>query len=180
MNLIPAPYRILALALLLLAGIAFGFVQGISRESDRRDAQDLSKERAAETAFHAALENGKRHAGNVIEWQGKAEIYYRNWQEQLKNEKDGQLAGCIDRATGAPPSAGADVQLSATWIGLYNAAWLPDFDQKSDTGGAAGQVVETGTVTPREALDNIGLNARSCAADRKRLNELIDNLNETE
>jgi hypothetical protein len=50
MNLIPLPYRILALALLLLAGIGFGYVQGISRESDRRDAQDLIKERKATEA----------------------------------------------------------------------------------------------------------------------------------
>ena len=43
MNLVPWPYRILALVLLLLAGIGFGYVEGISRESDRRDAQDLQK-----------------------------------------------------------------------------------------------------------------------------------------
>ncbi len=43
MNLVPWHDRILALVLLLLAGIGFGYVEGISRESDRRDAQDLQK-----------------------------------------------------------------------------------------------------------------------------------------
>lgn len=180
MNPIPAPYRILALAAMLLTSIGFGYVQGISRESDRRDAIDLTKERAAETAFQKALENGKRHAVNVIVWQKKSEIYYRNWQEKLKNEKDGQLAECIDRATGTPIVDGADVRLGIAWIRLYNAAWLPEFDQARDTGGAAGEVVGSGTVTPRDALDNISINARSCAKDRKRLDELIDHLNEME
>lgn len=43
MSLITWPYRILVLAFLLLAGIGFGYVEGISRESDRRDAQELTR-----------------------------------------------------------------------------------------------------------------------------------------
>lgn len=43
--MIPMPYRILAMVLLLLAGLGAGYVEGISRESDRRDAQDLQNER---------------------------------------------------------------------------------------------------------------------------------------
>lgn len=45
--MIPMPYRILAMVLLLLASLGAGYVYGISRESDRRDAQDLQKERKA-------------------------------------------------------------------------------------------------------------------------------------
>lgn len=174
MRLITAPYRILALILLLLAGIAFGYVQGLSRESDRRDAQDLKQERLDHKAFMAALANGKRHADNFIAWQSKARIYYRNWQERLSHEKDTNLAQC------EPTQAGVHAALlSGTWVGLYNAAWLPDFTAKGDTGGAAAEVVAAGAVTPSEALNNIGINAHLCGEDRKRLDELIDHLNET-
>ncbi len=177
MRLIPAPYRILALLLLVLACIGFGYVQGISRESDRRDAQTLTKERADNKVFMAALFSGKRHAANSIAWQNKSRIYYRNWQERLNHEKDSQLAQC------APTEAQAGIPgvlLTATWLGLYNAAWLPELDGQGDTGGAAYQVFEAGAVTPREALDNVRINAELCGEDRKRLDELIDHLSEVE
>ncbi|MFA6971643.1 MAG: hypothetical protein WC208_09620 [Gallionella sp.] len=180
MNPIPAPYRILAMVLLLLAGIAFGFVQGTLRESDRRDALELTKERAAENLFNAALDNGRKHAGNVIAWRGRAEIYYRNWQEILKNENDTQLSECKTQTDTTAQNGVPVVLLSPAWIGLYNAAWLPEFDKQGDTGGTAGEIVETGFVTPREAIGNIGINARLCGEDRKRLDELIDHLKETE
>ena len=173
-NPIPAPYRILALVLLLLAGIAFGYVQGISRESDRRDAQDVQQERADRAAFMGVLANGKRHADNAIEWQRKSRIYYINWQERLNHEKDANLAHC-EPAQGGVSAA----LLSGTWVGLYNAAWLPDLDVPGDTGRVAAEVAEAGTATPREVLDNIKVNAASCGEDRKRLDELIDHLMET-
>lgn len=55
MSLIPLPYRILILAALLLAGVGFGYVQGCSHESNRRDAQQLQQDRAADKA-RAALQ----------------------------------------------------------------------------------------------------------------------------
>lgn len=180
MNLIPAPYRILALVLLLLAGIGFGYVQGLSRESDRRDAQERIKEREDDKAFQRALASGKRHAANVIAWQGKARIYYRNWQERLNHENDSQLAQCAENLVAGHQAGIPGVLLTATWVGLYNAAWLPEFDYQNDTGGAAHTLVEAGSVTPREVLDNVGINAELCGGDRKRLDELIDHLNEAE
>ena len=178
--ILPAPYRILALVLLLLAGIGFGYVQGISRESDRRDAQTLTKERADNKVFMAALFSGKRHAANSIAWQNKSRIYYRNWQERLNYEKDTNLAQC-EAQPGPPVQAGVYVmRLGPAWVGLYNAAWLPELDGQGDTGGAAYQVFEAGAVTPREALDNVRINAELCGEDRKRLDELIEYLNEVE
>jgi hypothetical protein len=174
MRVIPTPYRILALMLLLLAGIAFGYVQGISRESDRRDSQDAQKERADHKAFMDALANGKTHAANALEWQRKSRIYYLNWKESLNNETDTNLAYC------KPSQGGVHAALlSGTWVGLYNAAWLPELDAQGHPGGAAAEVTEAGTATPREVLDNVAINAASCGEDRKRLDELIDHLNET-
>ena len=180
MRLIPAPYRILAYVLLVLAGVGFGYVQGLSRESDRRDAQELIKEREDGKAFQRVLASGKQHAANVIAWRGKARIYYRNWQERLNYEKDTNLAQC-EAQPGQPAQAGVYVmRLGPAWVGLYNAAWLPERDQQGDTGGAAYQIVAAGGATPREALDNVRINAELCGEDRKRLDELIEHLNEVE
>ena len=180
MRLIPAPYRILAYVLLVLAGVGFGYVQGLSRESDRRDTQELIKEREDGKAFQRVLASGKQHAANVIAWRGKARIYYRNWQERLNHEKDTNLAQC-EAQPGQPVQAGVYVmRLGPAWVGLYNAAWLPELDQQGDTGGAAYQIVAAGGATPREALDNVRINAELCGEDRKRLDELIEYLNEVE
>jgi hypothetical protein len=172
-RLIPAPYRILALVLLVLACIAAGAVAGLNIESNRRDAIELAQKRESDKAFQAALVSGKTHAANVIAWQRKAENYYRNWKERLDHEKDANLAQC------EPAQAGVHAALlSGTWVGLYNAAWQPELAE-GDTGGAAGEVAPAGPVTPREALDNVAINARLCAEDRKRHDELIDHLMET-
>ncbi len=177
-NLIPWPGRALTILLLLLAGIAFGTVAGLRYESNRRDALQLQQARADEQAFQKALDNGKRHAQSVIAWRNAARIYYRNWQERLNHENDSQLSACQTQP-GAQAQAGIPVLLlSATWLGLYNAAWLPDFTQQSDTGGAAYSLVAAGTVTPREVLGNVRINADRCGEDRKRLDELIDILTE--
>lgn len=179
MRLIPAPYRILALVLLLLAGIAAGAVGGLNYESNRRDSQELQQRNEADQAFQSALASGKRHAANVIAWRGKARIYYRNWQERLNHEKDTNLAQC-EAQPGQPAQAGISaVLLGPAWVGLYNAAWLPELDQQGDTGGTAYQIVGAGGATPREALDNVRINAELCGEDRKRLDELIDYLMET-
>lgn len=178
-NPIPWQGRVLAVLLLTLAGIAFGLVAGLRYESNSRDAQDLKAARNSEKRFMQALANGRTHAINEIEWRNKARIYYRNWQERLKHAPDNQLAECSQPLQHVPAAA-PTVRLSAVWVGLYNAAWAPDFDRQGDTVGAAGEVIEAGAVTPREALDNIRLNTELCGADRKRLDELIDHLNEVE
>lgn len=179
MRLIPAPYRILAIVLLALACVGFGYVQGVSRESDRRDALELKKARQDDALFLEAIDLGHRAAANAIEWKRRARIYYRNWQERLNHENDTNLAQC-QAQPGQPAQAGISaVLLGPAWVGLYNAAWRPELDAGSDTGGTAYQIVAAGGVTPREALDNVRINAELCGEDRKRLDELIDYLMET-
>lgn len=186
MRLIPALYRILATVLLLLAGIAAGAVGGLTYESNRRDALELKQARQDGALFMEAIGLGRRAAANAIEWKRRARIYYRNWQERLNHENDTNLAQC-QAQPGQPAQAGIHVVLlGPAWVGLYNAAWLPEFDQ-GDTGGTAYQIVEAGGpstglrtgVTPREAIDNVRINAELCGEDRKRLDELIDFLMKT-
>lgn len=187
-NPVPASVRILAVVLLLLAGIAAGVVVGLKYESNRRDALKLVQERADSRVFQAALDNGKQHAANYIAWQRKARTYYRNWTEALKHETDSMLAQCkTTDGSGSPQSGVHAVLLSPAWVGLYNAAWQPEFAAEGDIGGAAYSLIETGSpsiglragVTPRAALDNVRINAELCGEDRKRLDELIDHLMET-
>lgn len=177
MNPILWPYRIIVISLLLIAGIGFGYVQGTSRESDRRDALELKNQHAADEAFNKAMQRGREHALAVLTWQSRADIYFRKWQEKLNNEKDSQLSVCQTQTTDVQKESGvSSALLSYVWVGLYNAAWQPEFNDQGDPSRAFGQGVETGSVTPREALDNIAINAHQCAVDRKRLDELIDYL----
>lgn len=82
-RLIPAPYRILALVLLALACIGFGYVQGISREADRRDAQELQQTRAGIVA--ADKESARREAvgaqREVV--REKIRVVYRTIRERV-------------------------------------------------------------------------------------------------
>lgn len=176
------PWRFFILVALLLGGMVFGYICGVSRESDRRDARDLHIAQANFTAITRALKSGHRAAMEVIEWQKKSHVYYRNWQERLNHVPDNQLADCT-LSTGVTPDAqivppANTVLLSGTFIRLYNAAWLPTGLDTGDTGGAADQIGAADTVTPRDILANTKDNAELCGDDRKRLDTLIDYLQE--
>lgn len=163
--------RVLIVLVLLLTGLAVGFIFGLRTESDRRDAIELKQQRANEGAFQTALLKGRLHAESAIKWQRRARIYSRNLQERIAHETSKNLAHCETQSSAQ--SQTGDVVLSGTFISLYNAAWLPQLDA-NDTGRAAGEVIAAGTVTPAAVLDNTNTNASLCADDRKRLDELID------
>jgi hypothetical protein len=161
---LPWHTRLAALLALLAAAIWFGVVQGMTYESNRRDALELQQMREGEALFLEAVSLGRQAAANAIEWKRRARTYYRNWQERLNHEKDTNLAQC--------QQAGA-VLLSGAFVGMYNAAWLPGLDQ-GDPAGAAAEVVAAGAVTPRHVLENVRENADLCGEDRKRHDELTD------
>lgn len=82
MRLIPAPYRILALLLLVLACIAAGVVGGLNIESNRRDAVALKETRAGIAA--ANKESARREAlGSAREGsREKIRVVYRTIKEK--------------------------------------------------------------------------------------------------
>lgn len=133
------PYRILIVAVLAAASWGHGYVSGLDRESDRRDAEALKQYQAGQAAFNLALESGRRHAEAVIEWQRRARIYYRKWQERMDDVTDDQLAQCVSRPQ---PTASYACLLGPDWVGLYNDAWFPD--GSADTGGTAGVSIGAG------------------------------------
>ncbi len=174
LNTLPLPYRILALMLLLLSTLGAGLVVGLEIESNRRDALDLEKLRQSDANFKWALGNGKKHAAQVIEWQAKAKTYYYQWQRELNHAEDSQLASCVN--TENSPAA---VFLSDLWVGMYNNAWEPKLTTGSDTSRAANTTIEASTVSPREVLDNVRINADLCGEDRQRYQSLINYINES-
>lgn len=110
LNPVPAAYRILALVLLLLAGIAFGYVKGVSREADRRDAQELKRTNTGIAIAHK--ETVRREAlGAVREVvREKIRVVYRTIKVEAENnvEKNAVVY--------------ADCGLDANGLRLWNAA----------------------------------------------------------
>lgn len=82
-SVIPWQGRALAVLLLALACIGFGYVQGVSRESDRRDARELTQTRAGIVA--ADKESTRREAvgaqREVV--REKIRVVYRTIREKV-------------------------------------------------------------------------------------------------
>lgn len=166
--------------LLVIAGLcAWSYSEGVSRESDRRDAEVLKEREQADKDYEAAAEAARIHAVAVIDWKRKAENYYRQWQERLNHVNDSELSECVTETQDEKPGVVPGCMLSDDWVGLYNEAWFPD----GTPGAAAGTDAAAGgpgSATPREALLNIRTNAGLCAEDRKRQRGLINLLQELE
>jgi hypothetical protein len=165
---------------LIIAGLCvFSYREGVSRESDRRDAQAFREKEQADKDYEAAAQAATTHAVAAIDWKRKAENYYRKWREEFDDVNDGKLSECITIKEKEQPVAVAGCLLSDDWVRLYNASWFPDGAPDAPTGTDA-TAVGSGSATPREALANIQANAQSCAQDRKRQRELINLLQERE
>lgn len=167
--------RITGMLLIAIGLLGTGYYFGASRESDRRDAQELAALKEADEAREEATKAADTHASASLAWKRKADSYYRRWQEALNHVNDDALSECPPAAAGAP----AGCLLGAGWVSLYNAAWHPD-GMPEDTAGADAVPGGADPATPREALVNIRTNAELCAGDRKRQRELIDLLKDLE
>ena len=108
MRVIPLPYRVLAVLLLVLACIGFGYVQGVARESDRRDAQALQQTRAGVAA--ADKESTRREAVGAQRevTREKIRVVYRTIKEKVNVYVD--------------THSGVDCGLDADGLRLWNAA----------------------------------------------------------
>jgi len=165
---------------LIIAGLCgWSYREGVSRESDRRDAQELKDKKQADKDYEAAAQAATTHAVAAIDWKRKAENYYRKWREEFDDVNDGQLSECVTVKEKEKPAAVAGCLLSDDWVRLYNASWFPDGTPDASARTDA-NAVGSGSATPREALANLQANAQSCAQDRKRQRELINLLQERE
>lgn len=148
MQLISTPYRILAYVLLLLAGVGFGYVQGLSRESDRRDAQELKQTRAGIKA--ADTESTRREAVGAAREvvRERIRVVYRTIREKAHEtpvnadcglDADGlRLWNAANAGAAAPVSGEPDYALPIAAAGaLGRAARLAGQPHRGDGVGGA-------------------------------------------
>lgn len=98
--LIPAPYRILALILLALALVGFGWVKGAQHGEARLDAFKAANDKAVQAQFTKAAQTSANLASDALVL------------EQVKNEQVNAIRGRLDVALGIlreRPERGPDV-----------------------------------------------------------------------
>lgn len=148
MNPIPTPYRILALVLLIGACVGFGYVQGITRESDRRDAQALEQTRTAHAA--ADKESTRREAvGAAREVKRETiRVVYRTIKEKADEN--------IQKNTGPDESRSyVNCSLDTDGLRIWNAANSGDAAPLSGEpdytlpAAATGQIGKVGGLVPK-------------------------------
>jgi hypothetical protein len=101
--LIPAPYRILAIALLAVALVGFGFVKGVQHESAKADVRQAAQEKAALQAHLAATQRGLDIMSDALVLEGVKNEQLALVDRRL-NAALGELRKRPDRpAPGAPP-----------------------------------------------------------------------------
>lgn len=174
--LVSLALRVVVPAIIAVSLWAWGYTSGISRESDRRDAQELKIREKADKDYEVAATAATNHALASLEWKRKAENYYRKWQEKLNDVEDRRLSECIPPVADEAP---ARCVLSSDWVGLYNDAWFRN-DTPANTAGTDAVPGGASAATPREVLLNVRENAQLCAEDRKRQRELINLLHDLE
>lgn len=169
-----ALYRWLAIAAIAIAAMGWAYVRGIERESDRRDALELKKEKKDAEDLAKFLKRGRDAvaANQVLRRQNRE--YYRQLQEQIGHVDPSTLTeGCP--AAGSPPSPGpVELLLTGRFVELYNRAWrAAGTNVPGDSAGAPGDAGGTAAAGPEEVLAHNAREAESCGEDRKRYARLI-------
>lgn len=176
MNLIPAPYRWLALVAIIMACLAIGFARGIVYEGNARDAQAYKESQANDKALQGAITRGVDAAKAAIAARTDAEKLRRQLRERINDAKDSDLItepSCLEPQPQGTTIARA-FMFSSLFVQLYNDAWQGGYAMPGDTGGALTAPIEAGAVSAKDILRNTEINAGDCAADRDRQNRLID------
>lgn len=175
-GLIPAPYRWLAMALMMVACLGIGFMQGTEYEGNARDAAAYKQSQQSDKDFQRALVRGSAAAKAAIEARSQAETLRRKLRERIDDAKDSELI--TEPACSEPQPHGGTVprafMFSSLFVRLYNDAWQGGYEKPADPGGALTAPIEAGSVSAKDILRNTETNAGACAADRDRQNRLID------
>lgn len=175
--------RLAIIAIALAAAAAWGYTEGMNRESDRRDALDLKARADADKAYDAAAARGVSKARESIASRRKADNYYRQLQEQIAHADPSTLLG--PSPVPPPPDGGAkgpdriELLLTGEFVRLYNAAWAGAGTQvPADPGGAAGAPAGAAAAGPEEVLAHTVAETESCGDDRRRYLKLIELLSQ--
>lgn len=189
MRLIPVPYRILAIALLIVVVWGHGYTRGVTNESNKRDAAALKAERQMWAGFARAIQFGREAAAELLNAERDRDSYYHELQRRARDAKNRDLAVPNCPGDGPRPGAlaGADPDRPAcfvTWnfVGMWDGSWT-DVEGKpvfGDPVGAAARALQASPVDPRGLLENLQHNAKLCSSDRARLAKLTGLLDKLE
>ena len=202
LSVFTGPYAVLAkwavIAALLAAFGGWCYTHGVSREADRRDAQELAAVNAGIERHLAAVKTGQAAVKTEQAAAARAKQHARTLQEQINATPNDQLAGCPNAtpddtkpgpttASPAGPSGSpGGVLFSARFVRLWDAAWTGADGQPvfGDSAGAAAAPSSADSARPgvdaKAVLSNQTGNAQSCSDDRRRLNRLIDLIEQLE
>lgn len=121
LNLVPMPYRILAVVLLAAALVAFGFVKGVQYEGDKADLRQAAQEKAAMQAHLEATQRGLNIMSDALVLEGVKNAQLSDVDRRL-NAALGELRKRPDRpAPSAPPRDTAVVARACAPDELYRA-----------------------------------------------------------
>ncbi len=104
LNLVPMPYRILAVVLLAAALVAFGFVKGMQHEERKADAERVDRERETTTAYLRQAQRSHDIMSDALVLEGVKNEQIRAIGRRLDTALDG-LRDRPERA--ATPAAAA-------------------------------------------------------------------------
>lgn len=157
MNLIPLPYRILALALLLAAGIGFGYVQGCRHTAAARDLREATAD-AAHAREVARLEARNRETERG--WAAAASLLEQNGYAALQ-EKQHE----IDRLRAAADSGAVRLRVAATCPGRGE---VPGAAASAGLGDGAGPELDAAArpayFALRSGIDTVTQQLTTCQA----------------
>lgn len=167
--------RWLVIAVVAAAAMGWAYMQGIERESDRRDAVELKRVADEGKAYAKYLKKGREAVADNQRLRSLNRKYYRTLLENIANADPSTLTeGCPSAEPARPFVPSTVVLFSGRFVELYNDAWrgagtLVPADP-AGTPRAAGGTAAAGA---EEILAHTAAETESCGADRKRYARLI-------
>lgn len=148
---VPWYIRISAIALALVAAIAFGFTKGLRYKQAQWDEfnREVAAERVKEVARLAA--SAREVQEQVSTERQKRADDARKFRERLRNAS--HLVACDPAAA---------VRLTAEFVGLYNEGLYQGLPGPANTPGANGTGVAADSVDAEAVLENHAANAEVC------------------
>lgn len=184
-------YKWIAIGLMLAAFGGWSYMKGVSRESDRRDANELKQQKIEREAHARAVAFGSEQVKKARAAQAVADDYQQRWKEALnaarRNKTPLAVADCP--AADSKPGSGltgpapGPLRLRLTWefVGLLDSAYTDSAGQSlyGDTARAEKAAAGPGSASPY-TLDDLadlhGINAPRWDACRRQLRALVETI----
>lgn len=174
---VPWWVRIAAIAAIVAAAAAWGYLSGRSAELDRVMAEQLQASRAREQALHEAIAKGRAAAREYATFRARAQAAQAALAEEIRRAPAPTLyqVECPEpEPAEAQPATAGDVRLTGRFVRLWDGLAESGDGVPADPGGAARAPGELSPAGIRDLLANHRDNAASCEIDRERYRRLIE------